>query len=134
MRTIKIILLAGAVGFAGLFAYANIRQLSLTEKLKHVKLASFNLKGDMNETEMFQLEKKISNVPGITACSLSKDGTTASVIFYPEDVNENLLTNLLSNDGKINVSQRILSTSGGCPVHKLGASFQSVIASLDVRH
>jgi len=134
MKIIKILALVLAAGLAGLISYANVRHLSLAEKLKRVNLASFNLKGEISTTEMLQLEKKMSAIPGITACSLNKEGNVAFIIFYPEQLNEDMLTNMLSSEGKLNVSPRELSTSGGCPIHQLGSSFHEFLTVLDIRN
>jgi len=134
MKTIKIIALILAAGFAGLLGYANVRHLSVTEKLKRVHLVSFNLKGEINSTEALLLEKKVSTTPGITSCSVNKDGNVASVIFYPDQVTEQILASLLSNEGKLTVSGRKLSSSEGCPVHQLSYSFHEFLTLLDVRN
>ena len=88
----------------------------------------------MSQAEKVQLEKRISAIAGITACSLNKEGDAASVIFYPEQVNEQMLSGLLSNKGKLKVSVRELSASGGCPIHQLGGSFHEFITALDIRN
>lgn len=134
MKTIKIFALILIAAFVCLFGYANVRRLSITEKLKQVNLVSFSLKGDISQAEKVQLEKNISAIAGITACSLNKEGDAASIIFYPEQVNEQRLSSLLSNKGKLKVSLKKLSVSGGCPIHQLSGSFHEFITALDIRN
>jgi hypothetical protein len=134
MKTLKMITLIVLVGFAALFGYANMRHLSISEKLKSVNLASFTLEGDLKAEQKLALEKKISALDGVTACSVSREGNVASVIFHPEQINETKLASLLSNEGRLTVTEKQLATSGGCPVHKLNANFSALIASLDIRN
>ncbi|MEO7989942.1 MAG: hypothetical protein ABI663_10400 [Chryseolinea sp.] len=134
MKTLKTITLFVLVGFVGLFGYANIRQLSISEKLKAVHLASFTLKGNLNSEEKLALEKKVSALAGVTACSVNREGNIVSVIFYPEQTNETTLASLLSNQGKLTVTQKQLAISGGCPVHKVNANFSAFVAVLDIRN
>jgi hypothetical protein len=134
MKTLKTTMLILLVAFVGLFGYANIRQLSISEKLKAVHLASFTLKGGLKSEEKLALEKKVSASAGVTACSVNREGNVASVIFYPGQTNETTLASLLSNDGQIIVTQKHLAASGGCPVHKVNANFSAFVAVLDFRN
>jgi len=134
MKTIKLIFLAVAVGVVVLFGYANVRQRSVTEKLKPVNLISFQMRGNLNTEERLLLEKKISAVPGITACSLNKEGNVASVAFYPDRITGESLAGLLTAGGKLLVSPKEISPVGGCPVHQIGTSFQKFLTTLDFRN
>lgn len=133
MKRIRTIVMVLAVAGAGLFAYANVRELSESEKLKRVAFASFLIKGKITETEKFDLEKSISDLTGVTACSISNDGDVAAVIFYPDIVTPDDLASALRSDGMVNVTRKSLTTAGGCPVHQLG-SFTQLIAALDLRN
>lgn len=134
MKTIKLIFLAVAAGVVVLFGYANVRQRSVTEKLKPVNLISFQMSGELNPEERLILEKKVSEVPGITACSLNKEGNVASVTFYPDRITGESLAGLLSASGKLQVSPKVISSEGGCPVHQIGTSFQKFLTTLDFRN
>ena len=134
MSRSRIIILVFAAAIAALFAYANFRELSASEKLKHVALASFMLKGKITEAERLELEKRISGLSGVTACSINKDGDGAAVIFYPDVVTAEILSSALRNNGSLNVKHKILPSSGGCPVHQVGTSFTQMISLLDFRN
>ena len=91
--------------------------------------------GGMSAQERIALERTISASQGVTACSLSKEGDVASIIFYPEQTSVNTLSQLMSNHGKFSVSQIELSMSGGvCPVHRLNSSIHEFITVLDIRN
>ena len=135
MKTIKIVTLVFLTGFIALFGYANLRRLSVIEKLRPVNLTSVKIEGAMSAQERIELERKISTSPGVTACSLSKDGNVASIIFYPEKTSVKKLNHLLSTDGKYLVSPIELSASGGgCPIHQLNSSIHEFITVLDIRN
>jgi hypothetical protein len=135
MKTIKIIALLLSIGLVSLFGYANIRRLSIIETLEPVNLASLKINGHVDSEGKLDLEKKISAVPGVTACTLSKEGNMASVIFHPKQVTVEALTSLLSNGGELKISQIELAQSGGgCPVRQLNSSFNKVISFLDIRN
>jgi hypothetical protein len=134
MKILKISPLIFAISVAALFGYANLRKLSVSEKLPRVQLISFDIRGEISPVDRTQLEKKLSSVPGVTACSLSDEGNVASVIFHPEKINEATITDVLSQEGKLNISLRDLAVSPGCPIHNLNSSFQEFISALDIRN
>jgi 5,10-methylenetetrahydrofolate reductase len=134
MKAIKISTLVIVAGFVGLFGYANLRQLSVVEKLKPVKLISWDIAQSLNASEKQKLEQRISAVPGITACSFSKEGNVATVIFHPEKISESTVEAALLKEKKFDVSLRDLSASAGCPIHKINSSLYSFLSSLDIRH
>jgi hypothetical protein len=133
MKIIKIITFSLVIAFVSIIGYANFRYVSPAEKLGKVQLASFMLAGNMSTEEKLSLEKNISATQGITACSLGEEGNIASVIFFPEKISIASLKNLLSNNGKMSVSQKHLSTTGSCPVHKVNASLDRFVSALDFR-
>lgn len=134
MKTIKILTVILSIGLIGLFGYANLRQLSIIETLEPVNLASLKIDGSMSLRERLDLEKKISAAQGVTACTLSKEGNIASVIFHPKQMTVETLAHLLSNEGQLKISQIALPKSGGCPIHKLNSSFTEFISLLDIRN
>ncbi|MBL0740282.1 hypothetical protein [Chryseolinea lacunae] len=134
MKRLRMLSLSLVAMFAALFVYANVRQLSATEKLKSVHFASFTWGSDVTPVTKLSLHQKINSVPGVTACSISQEGTGAAVIFYPDQVTETQLATLLATTTHLAVSQKELPTSGGCPVHNLDASFHRFISALDIRH
>ncbi len=134
MKTIKLLFLVVATGVVVLFGYANVRQRSPTEILKPVNLISFEMRGDLNTEARLNLEKKVSAVPGVTACSLNKEGNVASITFYPDRITDHRLAGLLSDGGRLEVLPKEISSAGGCPVHQLGTSFQKFMSSLDIRN
>ena len=133
MKKIKIFTLILVVAFATLFGYANLRHLSLIETLKPVALTSMKIDGHLTSQEQIELEKKISALAGVTACTISKDGDVASIIFYPDQMTEKKVAQMLSNDGSLKISEINLEKSGGCPVHELNSSFLQLISLLDLR-
>ncbi|SHH32372.1 hypothetical protein SAMN04488109_3700 [Chryseolinea serpens] len=134
MKKIKILSLSLVVVLAGLFTYANLRPLSVAEKLPTVDLASYRLKGPMTPAERLALEQKMSALPGVTACSVNKEGRVASVLFHRKEIDEAQLARQLSNKGQWRVAQKALQTSGGCPMHGMTAPFHAFISVLDLRN
>jgi hypothetical protein len=133
MKILKITILSLLIVLVGLLGYANLRRLSRAEKLKQVQLVSFNLEGEISSKDKTSLEKSVSSAPGISACSIGNKGDVASVIYYPDKINASIIARLLSDGGRIIVTHKDLSTSGGCPVHKIGASLDHLMAVLDFR-
>jgi hypothetical protein len=119
---------------AAIFTYANVRQLSPTQQLKEVHLASFQITGDLNNEQRITLEKKLSRQQGVTACTINSTGTLASIIFYPDLISENSLVTMLSNNNQLEITQRELAVSGGCPVHAVSASVDQFVSVLDLRN
>jgi hypothetical protein len=134
MRTLKILFFGVVIVLAAIFTYANVRQLSPTQQLKEVHLASFQIAGDLNTEQRLALEKKLSVQPGVTACTINSTGTLASIIFYPDLISENSLVTMLSNNKQLSITQRELAVSGGCPVHAVSASVDQFVSVLDLRN
>jgi hypothetical protein len=134
MRTLKILFFGAVISIAAIFAYANVRKLSPTQQLKEVHLASFQIAGDLNTEQRIALEKKVSEQNGVTACTINSTGTLASIIFYPELINANSLIAVLSNNDQLQITQRELAVSGGCPVHAVSASVEQFVSVLDLRN
>jgi hypothetical protein len=134
MRTLKILLFGAVITLAAIFTYANVRQLSPTQQLKEVHLASFQIAGDLNTEQRLALEKKVSRQQGVTACTINSTGTLASIIFYPDLINENSLITMLSNNNQLLIKQREFAVSGGCPVHAVSASVDQFVSALDLRN
>ena len=131
MRALKITVIILSLGAISMLCYANFRTLTPTEKLKKVNLASFTIKGNLSVEEKKKIEEKISHTSGVTACSLGAN--TATVIFYPDQVNEPVLAGLLSDAGKLMVIKKEYSSSGGCPVPRITASVNRFVSALDFR-
>jgi hypothetical protein len=134
MRKLKILFFGAVISIAAIFAYANVRKLSPTQQLKEVHLASFQIAGDLNTEQRIALEKKVSEQKGVTACTINSTGTLASIIFYPELINVNSLIAMLSNNDQLQITQRELAVSGGCPVHAVSASVEQFVSVLDLRN
>jgi hypothetical protein len=134
MRTLKILFFGAVISIAAIFAYANVRKLSPTQQLKEVHLASFQIAGDLNTEQRIALERKVSEQNGVTACTINSTGTLASIIFYPELINANSLIAMLSNNDQLQITQRELAVSGGCPVHAVSASVDQFVSVLDLRN
>src|SRR5688572_29321015 len=97
MRILKILSIVAVTAFVAVFTYANVRSISPTERLKQIHLASFKMSGELTSLERISLEKKVTNMKGVTACSINPSATTASVTFYPDAVSEGTLAATLSN-------------------------------------
>jgi hypothetical protein len=96
------------------FAYANARRLSPTERLDRVNLVSFELKGELNESERNTLETKIKSESGVTACAISKERNLATVIFHPKQISRETLAVKFAALGKMDAVKIELPTTGGC--------------------
>ncbi|HEY9048998.1 MAG TPA: hypothetical protein VIN08_24025 [Ohtaekwangia sp.] len=131
MKAMRFISAMLVVAFIALFAYANLRQLTITEKLKPVNLVSYSLTGNFDQHIRDNLERKINSVTGVTAFTINPEGTTASVIYHPGEVTEDALSVLLSE--YISIQKKELASTGGCPVHQVSASFHQLITQLDLR-
>jgi hypothetical protein len=133
MRILKLLSFVLVGAFLVAFGYANVRHLSPTEKLKQVHLASFTMNGDLSSAERASLEKKVSTMEGVRACSINSNATTASVTFFPDLINEKDLAAALSNDNQLTIAQKEFATTGGCPVHAVSASLSQFVSVLDLR-
>lgn len=131
MKILKIIAIVLVAGVLSAFAYANIRQLSPTEKLETVNLVSYKLTGGLTTEERTVLEKDIASTKGVTSCTINPEGDVASVIFHPEKIAKAELTGRL---GKIAVNEIVFPATGGCPIHAMNSSFTSFISVLDLRN
>jgi hypothetical protein len=134
MRTLKFLSIGVVIVLAAVFTYANTRHLSPTEKLKEVHLASFQINGDLTAHERTVLEKKLSQLRGVTACTINSTGRLASIIFYPDVISTGNIVTVLSNNNRLAISQRELAVSGGCPVQAVSASFDRFISVIDLRN
>ena len=132
MKTLKITLAVLLLGFLALFSYANLRTVSITERLAPVQLISFTYNAALNEEARSAVEKKITETPGVTSCSINGKSKTASIIYHDDVVEESTLAGLLAK-ASTGVQRKELATSGGCPVHAATASFSQLIAALDIR-
>jgi len=134
MKILKITFttLVAVVLFA--FVYANVREVSPAKKLKKVHLVSFELIGNLSSEEKTKLENKISTTTGVTACSISKEGNIASVVFHPDIINENILADDLSVFNKVLAKPIAFPQTGGCPVHQVTGSVDQMISLLDLRN
>lgn len=134
MRTLKFLSFGVVIVLAAVFTYANVRHLSPTQQLKQVHLASFQISGHLNADQRIALEKTVSKQNGVTACTINSTGTLASIIFYPDLIDAQNLTKLLSTNNRLSIEQRELAVSGGCPVHAVSASFDQFMSVLDLRN
>jgi len=133
MKKVKTLSLSLVVMFAGIFVYANLRPLSVAEKMKPVHLATFRLEGKMSDGEWSSLEQTVHDMHGVTACTINEKSHVASVLYYPDKTNEAALAGVLAARNR-KIEKRTLQTSGGCPVHGITASVQAFMARLDLRH
>jgi hypothetical protein len=133
MKVLKMTIFILSAGFLVLFGYANLRVLSVTERLKPVELTSFRLKGDMSEGNLSALEKTLENTAGVTACTINGKSETACVIYHKHMVNESKLASLLASSLTHVEKKDLAAAGGGCPVHQASASFSKLMATLDLR-
>jgi hypothetical protein len=133
MKILKITFITLVAVVLCAFVYANVREVSPVKKLKKVHLVSFELIGNLSPEEKSTLENKISTTSGVTACSVSKEGNIASVVFYPEVISENILADDLSVFNQVSVKPIAFPQTGGCPVHQVTASVDRMISALDLR-
>lgn len=99
-KTLKITLAVLLPGFLALFSYANLRAVSITEKLAPVQLISFTYRGELNEEARSAVEKKITHTPGVTSCTVNEKSKTASIIYHANVVKETTLASLLAQDAR----------------------------------
>lgn len=132
MKTLRIISMVFLLAIIGLLGYANLRPLSTTEKLKQTALVSFQWSGNLPAEKRIALEKQISHASGVTACTISTNGNSAAVIYHSEDTDVGTITALFQRVN-IQVREKDLTSSTGCPVHAVDAVFAQLISTLDHR-
>ena len=132
MKTLRIISMVLLLAIVGLLGYANLRPLSVTEKLKQTALVSFRLHGNLPTEKLRALEKQISQHPGITACTINRKGNTAAVIYHSQETSVKVIADLFQAQD-IQVNEKDLIPSPGCPVHAANGIIAQVISTLDHR-
>jgi hypothetical protein len=134
MKILKITSILLVSGMLILVLYANTRQLSPTEKLAPVNLVSFKMQRGLASAQASFLENNISKISGVTACTVSDDGTIASIIFHPDKITEQELASAFPLTGNIKATPIAFPTSRGCPMHAVTGSVQQFISVLDLRN
>jgi hypothetical protein len=135
MKILKITIVLVSTSMLAMLIYANTRNVSPTEKLSKVHLATFQIGGELTSTLRASLTEKISKITGVTACSMSKEGNVVAIIFHPDQVTEATLSSLLQSESiAVSTKEFGSSTSGGCPVHAVGASVSAFVSFLDLRN
>ena len=116
------------------FAYANTRTLSLSETLDQVDLITYTLSEKLSTGESLDLENKFFTTPGVTACTVSREGDKVSLIFHPETISEKELTSMLSGYENRIATPIVYAEAGGCPVHQMTGSVDRLMSVLDLRN
>jgi hypothetical protein len=101
MKILKIAVSVLIICITILTIYANVRPLSISEKLKSVNIAFINLHQPLEASMQVVLKNIIARTPGVTACSISSEGNMASIVFYPDVVSETSLIKLISEQSNI---------------------------------
>jgi hypothetical protein len=134
MRSLKIASIILCALALCLVAYANIRTISPSEKLKPVQLTTFVIQGELTDDTAQQLQKNLDLQEGITAAKVNVRGNLASIVHHTDVISQKELKNLISTATQSEVSlKKFEAKSGGCPVHAVGGSFSNLVALLDFR-
>jgi hypothetical protein len=135
MKKIKIIALIPFAAFISLGFYANFRTLTPGETVKPVHLTAFNIKPNTDVSESKDLKNQLASLKGVTACAIAREGDLVAVTYHPDEITEASLINLINNEKKYEVTLKEFPVvSGGCPVHKVSASFNDFVSALDLRN
>jgi hypothetical protein len=135
MRILRITLVILLATMLGLFVYANTRYVSPAEKLRSVNIAFFELRAVQSSGDRSDLEAQITKSSGVTACTISREGDLAAVVFHPDVVTEEKLASLLQQHGNVSVSKKTFNGTGGvCPIHAASATFHQMLSSIDFRN
>jgi hypothetical protein len=116
-----------------LFLFANLRQASPTEKLKPVSLATFDLHGALALSSSYDLQEKLKQTIGVTACRVSCKGKIASVVYHPDVVNIQSLREKIVSVGFSPSIKTFEKTASGCPVHGWANSLNRFVSMFDLR-
>ena len=115
-KTIKYLLISIATVFVILVIYANVRTIPLSESVKSIRLATFDLKGLDDKSKAEALQKKIGSAPGVTACTFNAKGNIAAIAFHPDETNQVQLMNLIAVSGACVATPKMFLDGPKCPV------------------
>ncbi len=133
MRIIKGIGVGLIVVFVSLFAYANTRELTVTEQLPTVQMLQFEIVGIPSAEVAEVVSKRVKTVSGVTACSIDPSKQVSAVMIQPRLTSADKVADALGQGGKYSVKQNDLSQGKACPVAGPMAWFGSLISSLNIR-
>jgi len=135
MKVLKLSVLILLLAFLGLMIYANVRPYNPSEKLPAVSMSQFTLTPITDTVQFDRVTKSIDKLSGVNAVSLKMGSNTAAVMYCPDKTSPNEVMKLLSDDGRIKVSENDLLQCGkrGCPVMGPMARIDDMIASLNFR-
>ncbi len=131
----KKLLLATAIlfftGFTALFLYANLRSLSITERLEPVALVTYHLAAPDNAAEA-TLSTRIRSVKGVTACAVNLASNLLSVTYQHHKLSAGQLKLDIEQQTGLSLKDAPVAASGGCPVHKVAGWYHSTLDFLRI--
>lgn len=115
--------------FVVLLLYANLRQLSLTERNKPVHLKIFSIAEPVAAGQAAAIKAGL-HLPGITASFVNADQQTVSVTYHPDQIGEPEIKQAIALHGQLSVSEKYFPPTPVCPVPPLQAMKNKLLKSL----
>ena len=123
--------LVSVLGFALVFAYANLRTRSLTELNKKVHLKIFSIGQPADEAQAASI-RQAAKLPGVTAVSVNGPHETVSVTFQPDAVSPAQIMDAISLGGQYEVAEKYFPPTPVCPVPPIQALKSQVLETLRI--
>lgn len=105
--------------FLGVFAYANLTKGPITDNLKRIDLAAYNLSAaKLDAQQGLQVSQSVHALKGVTACTYNPTSQLLSVTYYPTELSKANLQDAIKSLGISDMSEKVFEKSGkSCPVH-----------------
>lgn len=111
------------------FIYANMRTVSLSEKVKPVMLTAYQSDKPLTEENLIQLKSnsvKLKNK--ITAMAAAAGNNVVGITYYNDLISSTEIANTLMSNNTFALSEIKFQSSGkSCPVHGLQAEWYSLL-------
>jgi len=129
-KLLRYSLIALGLAFAGFFAYANLRPLSVTERLEPVALATWHVNGTPAAGN--DLSAVVKVMPEVTACAVNKNTGLLSVTYKYRHMPADELESAIEHRTGLALETVEAAPSGGCPVHRIAGWYHGALQSLRI--
>ena len=112
---------AVASGFAALLLWANWQAPALHGYARPVTVAVLRIEGLRSGSEALALERQITAVPGVTACSIQQPAGKANLVYHPDETSVAAIQAAFARYGiphptQLHYSPPVPAPGTGCPV------------------